>query len=68
MEFLGNVYTIFLFEKLLLHEGDGPVSTNAAFKVAINEKNCSNDVDSFDSFRSKFFAKVISCFKSFFTK
>jgi len=29
------------------------------------KKNCSSDIGSFDSFRSKFFAKVISCFKSF---
>jgi len=29
------------------------------------KKNCSSDIGSFDSFRSKFFVKVISCFKSF---
>jgi len=29
------------------------------------EKNCSSDAGSFDSFRSKFFAKVISRFTSF---
>jgi len=34
-------------------------------RIAINGKTCSNDIGSFDSFRSKFFAKVISCFKSF---
>ena len=33
--------------------------------VAINDKNCSSDIGSFDSFRSKFFAKAISRFKSF---
>jgi len=29
------------------------------------KKTCSSDIGSFDSVRSKFFAKVISCFKSF---
>jgi len=29
------------------------------------KKNYSGDIGSFNSFRSKFFAKVISCFKSF---
>jgi len=33
--------------------------------VAINEENFSSDIGSFVSFRSKFLAKVISCFKSF---
>ena len=39
--------------------------TNAAFQVVINVKNCSSDIHSFDSFRSKLFAKVILRFKSF---
>jgi len=34
-------------------------------KVARTNKNCSSNIRSFDSFRSKFFAKVISRFKSF---
>jgi len=34
-------------------------------RLATNETNCSNDIGSFDSFRNKFFAQVISCFKSF---
>jgi len=29
------------------------------------KKNCSSDIGSFDSLRSKFSAKVFSCFKSF---
>jgi len=29
------------------------------------KKTCSGDIGSFDSFRNKFFANVISCFKSF---
>jgi len=29
------------------------------------KKNCSNNIGSFESFRSKLFAKVISCFKLF---
>jgi len=36
--------------------------------VVINEKNCSSDIGSFDSFWSQFFAKVIPCFKTIFTK
>ena len=32
---------------------------------AINETNCSMDVGSCNSFRSKFFARRVSCFKSF---
>jgi len=32
---------------------------------AINETNCLRGIDGFDSFRRKFFAKVIPCFKSF---
>jgi len=31
----------------------------------MNETNCSSDIGSFDSFRRKFFVKVISHFKSF---
>jgi len=31
---------------------------------AINEINCSSDVGSYDSFRSKLFARSVSCFKS----
>jgi len=44
-----------------------PVTTKRSFlsRVAINEKTCSSDIGNFDSFGSKFFAKVISCFKSF---
>jgi len=43
-----------------------PVTIKRCFlKVAINDKNCSSDIRSFDSFRNKFFAKVISHFKSF---
>jgi len=34
-------------------------------QVGTNDKNCSGDIGSFDSFRSKLFAKVISRFKSF---
>jgi len=71
MEFLGNVFTNFIFEKLLLHEAlvTGRVTDTSNNQtqpfVAINEKNCSSGIDSFDSFRSKFFVKVISRFKSF---
>jgi len=36
--------------------------------LTTNETNCSSDIGSFDSLRSKFFAKLISCFKSFSLK
>jgi len=41
------------------------IKRNFLSTVAINDKNCSSDIRSFDSFRSKLFAKVISRFKSF---
>jgi len=39
--------------------------SNAVLKGALNETNCSSDVGSCDSFLSKFFARSISCSKSF---
>jgi len=39
--------------------------SNAVLKEALNEINCSSDVGSCGSFRSKSFARNISCFKSF---
>jgi len=64
MEFLGNFFSNFVFEKLLSHEAlvMGRVT---AFYVAIKGKNCSSNIGSFDAFRSKLFAKVISYFKLF---
>jgi len=44
---------------------DLATNNNQRSFVAISEKNCSNDIGSFDSFQSKFFTKVISYFKSF---
>ena len=62
----------FIFEKLLSHEAlvmwrvtATRKQPNAVFYVAIKDKNCSSDIGSFDAFRSKFFDKVISYFKSF---
>ena len=34
-------------------------------RVATNEKTCSSDIGSLQSFRNKFFANVNSCFESF---
>jgi len=42
-----------------------PVTIKWNFLSSCKWKNCSRDIGSFDSFRSKLFAKVISCFKSF---
>jgi len=41
------------------------IKRNFLSRVARKEKTCLSDTDSFDSFQSKLFAKVISCFKSF---
>ena len=60
MEFLANVFTNFIFEKLLSR-----IKSNAALQGAINEINCLSDVRRCDSFRSKFFYRNISCFLSF---
>jgi len=72
MEFLGNVFSNFIFEKLLSHEAPvtGKVTATSSnqtqlFKQLQMKKNCSSHVGSFDSFRNKFFAKVTSRFKSF---
>jgi len=42
-----------------------PVTIKHRFLSSYKLKKCSSDISNFDSFRSKFFAKVISCFKSF---
>jgi len=42
-----------------------PVTVKRSFLSSYKWKNCSSDIGSFVSFRSKFFAKVISYFKSF---
>jgi len=70
--FLGNMFINFMFWKIHIawSTGDGKSysyqkQSNAAFQVATNDKNCSSDIDSFASSRSKFFARVISRFKSF---
>jgi len=76
MEFLGNVFTNFIFLKRLLHEAlvTGRVTTTSnnqtQLSVAIKEKKyCSSGTGSFDIFRSKVFAKVIYfMFKIIFTK
>ena len=76
MEFLRIVFTNFVFEKIISHEAlvTGRVTaisnnlykqSNAPLYGAINEIYCSSDVGSCDSFRSKFFARGVSCFKSF---
>jgi len=76
MQFLRNVFTNFIFKKLLSHEtlvmGRATAisnnlceQSNAAVSGNINERNCSTDVGSCDSFRSKFFANGVSCFRSF---
>jgi len=70
MEFLGNVFTnLFLknfsrMKRWWREELQLPVTINRSY-VTIHEKYCSSDTGSFDSFGSKFFAKVISYFKSF---
>jgi len=64
MEFLGNFFSDFIFEKLLSHE-TLVMGRVIAFYVAIKGKNCSSNIGSFDAFRSKLFAKVVSYFKSF---
>jgi len=46
-------------------ESQLPVTIKRSFSRSYKWKNCSNDIGSFDSFLTKFFAKVISCFKSF---
>jgi len=61
---------ISLLKKLLSHEAlvTGRVtaaSNNQTQLVFINETNCSSDIGSFDFFPKQFFAKVISCFRSF---
>ena len=67
----GNCFHQFHFWNISLASstGDGKSysyqqQSNAAL-VAINDKNCPIGIRSFDSFRSKFFAKLISRFKSF---
>jgi len=76
MEFLRKVFTNLIFEKFLSHEAlvTGRVTaassnlykqSNARLCGAINEINSSSDVGSYHSFRSKFFARSVSCFKSF---
>ena len=76
MDFLRNVFTNFIFEKLLSDEelvtrrviainNNLYKQSNAVLKGALNEINCSSDMGSCDSFRSKFFARSISRFKSF---
>jgi len=71
MEFLGNVFTNFIFKNIFRmkhwwrEELQLPVSIKRTFLIAIHDKNCSSGIRSFDSFRSKLFAKVISCFESF---
>jgi len=42
-----------------------PVTIKRSLLSSYKWKNCSSDISSFDSFRSKFFVKVISRFKSF---
>jgi len=67
MKCLGIIFTNLSFEKLLSHEAlvAGSVTTTNKqtqlfkYAIAINEKKCSSDIASFDSFRSKLFAKVI---------
>jgi len=72
MDFLRNVFTNFIFEKLLSHEelvtrrvtaisSKLCKQSNAVLKGALNETNYSNDVGSFDSF-----PKQILCFESKF--
>ena len=71
MEFLGNVFIYFIFEKLLSYEAvvKGRVTATSNNQTQLFKqlqmKKCSSDVSSFDAFRSKFFANVISCIKSF---
>ena len=70
MEFLENVFTNFIFEKFssMKHwwreELQQPVTIKRSFLSSYKWKKCSSDRGRFDSFRSEFFAKVISCFKS----
>ena len=71
MEFLGNVFTNSIFEKLLSHEAlltgrdAATITIQRSFSSSYKWKNCLSDIGSFDSFLRKYFAKVISCFKSF---
>jgi len=73
MEFLGNVFTNFIFEKFsrLKHwwreELQLPATIKRSFLSSYKWQKLfeRHTVRSFDSFRSKFFANVISRFKSF---
>jgi len=70
MEFLGIVFTTFIFEKLLSHEAlvtgrlQQPVTIKCSF-LSINEIICSSDIGSFDSFRKKFFPKLFHVLNHF---
>jgi len=73
LELLGNVFTNFIFEKFLSHEAlvtervtgtsNNQTQLLSSYKWQKLFERC--NLRSFDSFRSKFFAKVISRFKSF---
>jgi len=74
MEFLENIFTNFIFEKYISHEAlvteelQLPITIKPNFLSSCKLKNCSSHIGSFDSFRSKFFAKVSCIFKNIFTK
>jgi len=73
LELLGNVFTNFIFEKFLSNEAlvtervtvtsNNQTQLLSSYKWQKLFERC--NLRSFDSFRSKFFAKVISRFKSF---
>ena len=72
MEFLGKVFTnVFLknfsrMKRWWREELQLPVTIKRSFVTSYKWKtHCLGDIGSFDSFRSKFFANVISRFKSF---
>jgi len=62
ISFLKNLSRI---KQRLREELQPPVTIKRSFLSRYKIKKCSSDIGSFDSFRSKFFAEVISCFKSF---
>jgi len=74
MKFLGNVFTNFIFEILLSHEALVMESVTATttsnnqtqpFKPLQMKKNCSSDIGSFDSFRTKSLPKLFHVLNHF---
>jgi len=72
MEFLENVFTNFIFEKLFSHEAlvtgrvtATPVTIKRSFLSSYKRKKLFERYNQLRLLPKQFFAKVISCFKSF---